>query len=113
MLRSVVRRLTSAGLLLLLGAGGGGLPVLDATLFHSLGGRSEPVRAHFEATSGCHADGCALRSTAQESRVAPVLPATGLVVPAPETEATPPALQPGSLASQILPHLSRAPPATA
>jgi len=113
MLRSLLRRLAATGLLLLMGAGGGGLPVLDATLFHSLSERSEPFRAHYEATSGCHADGCALRSTAQESRFAPVLPATGLAVPAPETEVTPPVLQPVPLASQILRHLSRAPPAFA
>jgi hypothetical protein len=113
MLRSGLRRLAAAGLLLLMGAGGGGLPVLDATLFHSLTGRSEPFRAHFEATSGCHADGCALRSTAQESRFAPLLPATGLAVRAPEREASGPAYQPVSLASQPLPHLSRAPPAIA
>lgn len=110
MLRSVVRRLVATGLLLLLGAGGGGLPVLDATLFHSLSERIEPFRAHYEATSGCHADGCALRSTAQGSRFTATLPPTGLATHLPERLVIRPALQPVLVAAQPLRHFSRAPP---
>jgi len=110
MVGSLVRRLVAAGLLLLLGAGGGGLPVLDATLFHSLTGRTEPFRAHYEATSGCHADGCALRSTAQGSRFTAALPSTGLAIAVPERQAIRPAPQPLLIAAQPLRHFSRAPP---
>jgi hypothetical protein len=64
MFRSLLTRLFSATLILLISGGGGGLPVVDGLVFHSRDGAPETVRSHYEANAGCHADGCAIRSTA-------------------------------------------------
>jgi len=73
MLRTWVTRLVSAFSVMLIGMGGGSLPVLDGVLFHFRGPATDTPGAHFEATSACHADGCAVRSTAQQVRLAPAI----------------------------------------
>ncbi len=110
MKQSRVRRLISALLVLVIGAGGGGLPNLDSLLYHALGRQTEAQVPHYEANSGCHADRCTVRSTAHESRFAPVVPETGDFLPAPERAVVfpLPAFEPaGSSTSQPF---SRAPP---
>src|SRR2546428_3241222 len=78
----MLRGLFSALFILLFAGGGAGLPFFDGVLFH---GRSqnEVPRSHFETTSGCHADGCTVLSTAQQERHAPVLDPVARVVSAP------------------------------
>ena len=80
MRRSWTSRLVSALSIALIAAGGGSLPVLDGLLFHGRG-TPETSRAHFEAGSGCHADGCGIRSTAQHVRLAPSVGTPGQLAP--------------------------------
>lgn len=69
MVASLVRRLVSAALLFVVGAGGGGLPIVDGIFFHGPDRLAEAFRPHYEASSAsCHGDGCSFRSLAQ-SRV--------------------------------------------
>jgi hypothetical protein len=74
MIRALLRRVFSVVLIVLASGGGGGLPVLDGLLFHSRDHGADAQRPHYEATSGCHADRCAIRSTAHESRFLASLP---------------------------------------
>lgn len=83
----MLRSLFSASLILLFISGGGGLPLLDGLIFHSRARGTEVLRPHLEGTSGCHADGCTVRSTAQQARFAPVLNPVAKIVSAPETSA--------------------------
>ena len=108
MLRAALRRLCSTALMLVVAGGGGGLPLIDGLFYHS--NDQDGLRAHYESASGCHADRCALRSTAHESRGLPVLlpPVQALIVPP-----SPLALrQTEPLGSRLLSGrpLSRAPP---
>ena len=110
MRKGLVRRLVSALLLALVAAGGGRLSTVDALVFHEVPADTEGFRSHFEAFSGCHEDGCSMRSTAHESRpgpslAAPAIHATPLeaVVAAPPVPDVPPLFASSS-------HLSRAPP---
>jgi len=80
MRRSWTSRLVAALSIALIGAGGGSLPVLDGLLFHGRG-TPETSGAHFEAGSGCHADGCAIRSTAQHVRLVPAVGAPSQLTP--------------------------------
>lgn len=85
MLRALVfPRLVSAALIVMISSGGGGLPVLDGLIFHTRGRAAEALRPHYEATGGCHADGCAIRSTAHLARCTPSLGTAGLVISPPE-----------------------------
>src|SRR5258706_6880767 len=59
MRRHWANRLLAFLLIVMITGGGGGLPVLDALIYHSRGSAPEDWRAHYEANSGCHADGCA------------------------------------------------------
>ena len=94
----------------MIGIGGGSLPVVDVVLFHSRGSVEENAQAHFEATSGCHADGCAIRSTAQQARFAPAVGSSDRLVSSPGFLAAPVILEaPFSNAPSGQP-LSRAPP---
>jgi hypothetical protein len=68
----MLRGLCSAFLILCFTGGGGGLPLLDGVIFHSRDQGTEILRPHFEASSACHADGCTVRSIAQQARYAPV-----------------------------------------
>jgi hypothetical protein len=113
MVRSLVRRALSAVLMLLVSGGGGGLPVLDAALFHGFGPGPDEPRPHYEATSGCHTDRCTVRSLAYDLRCTPDLPtpppvAVVSVVP---LERRLPSASPRPAAP--LPTLSRAPPVAA
>ncbi|HEV8358485.1 MAG TPA: hypothetical protein VGQ17_17155 [Gemmatimonadales bacterium] len=110
MLRTLARGLLSASLIGLIGGGGGGLASVDALLFHATGRGVEALRPHYEATSGCHADRCAVLSTASESRSVPSVPGAGLSVDPPRDHGAPPprAALHGLV---LLPHyFSRAPP---
>ncbi|HTL04998.1 MAG TPA: hypothetical protein VL241_04580 [Gemmatimonadales bacterium] len=110
MQHSRLARLVSALSIALIGMGGGSLPVLDGLLFHSRGLAAEASVAHFEASSGCHADGCAIKSTAQHVRLAPALGTPGQVLPV--GFVTPPARS-AAVALSRAPSgqpLSRAPP---
>lgn len=110
MIRSLVRRALSAALMLLVSGGGGGLPLLDAALFHGFGPGPDEPRPHYEATSGCHTDRCAVRSLAFDLRFTPELPALPQAVALPpfarDSRPTAPTPRPAA----ALPTLSRAPP---
>ena len=69
----LVRKVLASLLLLVLTAGGGGMPAVDALLFHRSAQDAGTFRPHFEATSACHADGCSARSLASQNRLAPEL----------------------------------------
>src|ERR1041385_236894 len=71
MARAMVRRLLAGALIFMISAGGSGLPVLDALIYHSRGPTPHDWQTHYEANGGCHADGCAIKSTAQHARFAP------------------------------------------
>lgn len=111
MFKALARGLVSACLIVLLNSGGGGLSLIDGLIFHSLGRGSEAGLAHFESSSGCHADGCAVRSTAQHTPLALALRADARVSSTPKTRF----FLPPFPAQQVEPRsgepLSRAPPA--
>jgi hypothetical protein len=110
MLRTLARGLLSASLIGLVGGGGGGLPALDVLLYHRSFGAAEAARPHYEATSGCHADRCAIFSTASQSRSVLGVPVAG-VSAAPSGEAAPLPTRAALHASVPPPHyFSRAPP---
>jgi hypothetical protein len=110
MRKGLVCRLLSAVLLALVAAGGGRLSTVDALVFHE--GPADPggFRAHFEASSGCHEDGCSMRSTAHESRLTPLLATPSLSVALPESAAPSFAPRGETTAFRSPSHLSRAPP---
>jgi hypothetical protein len=113
MAKGLVRRLLSAVLLALVAAGGGRLSTVDALVFHEGSAEADGFRSHFEASSGCHQDGCSMRSTAHESRPGPSLAAPAIHAALPETVGAAPPVP------DVLPrlasssHLSRAPPFSA
>ena len=84
MVRTLFSRLASAVLIVSVSSGGGGLPVLDGLIFHTRGQAADALRPHYEATGGCHADGCAIRSTAHQTRFTAGLRPVGPVSAAPE-----------------------------
>jgi hypothetical protein len=65
MVRTLVRRLVATVLLGAVAVGGGGMPVLDALVFHGPSRVAEAFRPHYEASSTCHGDGCSVRALAQ------------------------------------------------
>jgi hypothetical protein len=110
MVRESFRRLFSALLLALVAAGGGRLSTVDALVFHEGSVEADGFRSHFEASSGCHEDGCSMRSTAHESRPGPSLAAPAIHAASPESvgcAAPIPDVPPLFTSSS---HLSRAPP---
>ena len=110
MLRAFAGRLISACLVLFCIAGGGGLPLLDGLLFHELNQATDSTRSHYESTAACHADGCAVRSTAQPARFAPAFGTERLVSSSPDTRSFVPHF-PARLAESLPGRpLSRAPP---
>ena len=110
MRKGLAGRLVSAILLALVSAGGGRLSTVDALVFHEVTAEADGFGAHFEESSGCHEDGCSVRSTAHESRPGPSLAAPAIHASPPETvSAVPPVPDvPPFFASSS--HLSRAPP---
>ena len=110
MLRGPLFRLLALPLIALILSGGGGFPVLDGVIFHSQDRGPDSLRPHYEATSGCHADVCAVRSTAHLARLIPTVPAALELLFTPE-HAGPGLRAPVLLASPLTgqPH-SRAPP---
>jgi hypothetical protein len=110
MIWTVVRRVLSGLFLLLVAGGGGRLATADALLFHDTPDESQPIGAHFEASSGCHDDGCSVRSTATESRSAPHF-ATPVVRAADSGQSGTLPLHAAPPRPALYPsHLSRAPP---
>jgi hypothetical protein len=108
--RTLARALVSATLIAVIGGGGGGLPALDALLYHRSGDAAEALRPHYEATSGCHVDRCLIRSPAQETRYLPApLPAKLVSLPPEDTASRPSS---DSVRPRLLSHPrhSRAPP---
>jgi hypothetical protein len=110
MARAMVRRLLAGALIFMISAGGSGLPVLDALIYHSRGPTPQDWQTHYEANGGCHADGCAIKSTAQHARFA-----TGIGTPsefAPSIGEAPAPLAPLAALSNAPfgQPLSRAPP---
>ncbi|MGQ0702834.1 MAG: hypothetical protein ACT4PM_06845 [Gemmatimonadales bacterium] len=83
MARTPITRLLSAAFIVLMSGGGGDLPALDGLLFHIRERVSVSLPAHFESSSACHGDQCAIRSTAAQTRLAslPPAPAEALVEP--------------------------------
>jgi hypothetical protein len=110
MVRELFRRLFSALLLALVAVGGGRLSTVDALVFHEGSAETDGFQSHFEASSGCHEDGCSMRSTAHESRPGPSLAAPAIHAALPESVGAAPPVPdvPPRLASSS--HLSRAPP---
>jgi len=113
MARAFLRRLLAIALIFMISAGGGGLPVLDGLIYHSRGATPQDWQTHYEASSGCHADGCAIRSTAQQARFTAVIESRGLVVLAPESW-MPERVHPAPFSNSPFGQpLSRAPPVAA
>jgi hypothetical protein len=110
MLRDWLSRVVSAGSIVLIGIGGGSLPVLDVVLFHGREPVPESSGAHYEATSGCHADVCAIRSTAQQVRFAPTLGTPERLVLGPTYTVAVPMLPAPVAKAPSGPPLSRSPP---
>src|ERR1051325_606739 len=110
MFRTRARWVLSVSLIATVGGGGGGLPALDAVLYHGSGDAAEAVRPHYEATSGCHIDRCQIRSPAQETRYLPALLPAKLGSLPPEDTASRPSSD--SVRPRLLlhPRHSRAPP---
>jgi len=110
MVRSLLRRVVSAALLLVVGAGGGSLPILDGLFFHGPDRLAEAFLPHYEASSSsCHADGCSVRSLAQSRVLGEAQPAPIVVAPFERgVEFEPDARRSGAQVS--LAYLSRAPP---
>lgn len=109
MVRDLFRRLASLFLFALVAVGGGSMPVVDALAFHETTGASD-FTAHFEASSGCHADGCSVRTVSNASRfVADLVPTAPVGAPVEFSAPLAPALV---ATSAITPstYLSRAPP---
>lgn len=110
MARSLFRLLACAILVFVIGAGGGGLPILDGLFFHGPDRLAESHRPHYEASSAfCHADGCSVHSLAQSRVVGEGTAAPPGIVPFPGVvafeQATPMAGVQVSFS-----YLSRAPP---
>src|SRR6185436_4961533 len=84
MLGLLVRRVVSLFLLAIVAVGGGRLPTIDALVFHDSVEGSGSLGSHFEAGSGCHEDGCSVRSVAHESRLPPLLATPALDIAPPE-----------------------------
>jgi hypothetical protein len=109
----MLRRLLSGILLALVAAGGGRLSTVDVLVFHEGSVEADGFRSHFEASSGCHQDGCSMRSTAHESRPGPSLAAPAIQAAPPESVgcvAPVPDVPPLFTSSS---YLSRAPPVPA
>ena len=83
MARGLISRLFSAPLVAIILSGGGGLPVLDGLIFHTRERAVEANAPHYEGTSGHHADGCAVRSTAHQARFTATIAPSLEVVAAP------------------------------
>lgn len=110
MRRTLLSRLFSATLILLISGGGGGLPVVDGLIFHSRDRAAEALHPHFEANGGCHSDGCAIRSTAHHTRYAAAIAAVGPLVLVPQFRPTQPSVAAPRADSLPGQPLSRAPP---
>ena|SRR5262245_37012741 len=110
MVRAWIRRLLAIALILTISAGGSGLPVLDALIYHSRGATVPDLQAHYEANGGCHADGCTIKSTAQHARFAPGIGAPSEFAPSIDEAPAPLALPVALSNAPFGQPLSRAPP---
>lgn len=109
MVRAPVRRVVALALALVVGAGGGRMPSLDALVAHGPSRLVESHQAHYETASDCHGDACSIGSDVQPrvlGHMPPRAPAAGPFEPA----------KPASLdesaprSAPYLSYLSRAPP---
>ena len=109
MVRELVRRVVALALALVVGAGGGRMPSLDALVAHGPSRLVESLQSHYETASDCHGDACSIGSDVQPrilGHLPPRAPAAGLVEqakPAPLEESAP-------QSTLSLSYLSRAPP---
>ena len=65
MVQAAIRRSLASVMLCVIAFGGGGMPALDALVFHGPTRLVESLHSHYEASSSCHSDGCSIRSDAQ------------------------------------------------
>jgi hypothetical protein len=84
--------------------------MVDALVFHEAVANPETFRGHFEASSGCHDDGCSVRSIAHETRLSPSLGTPALKFAAPDDQVLPPLFTAPPPAPATTSQLSRAPP---
>ena len=106
----LVSRLLSAIFILLMSGGGGDLPALDGLFFHSRDVVPATVASHVEVAGSCHADQCAIRSTAQHPRLTSIVTGSAIEWTEPDrVVATPVRLELRSGPSLCQP-FSRAPP---
>ena len=110
MVRAPLGRLISACLIVLFTSGGGRLPLVDGLIFHSRDRGTETSGSHFESSSACHADGCAIHSTAHATRFAPALLLNAWRSLSPETRYSEPSFPAPLAESRPGRPLSRAPP---
>lgn len=110
MARALIRRLLAVSLIFMISAGGSGLPVLDAVIYHSRGSAAQDWQTHYEANGGCHADGCAIKSTAQHARFAPGIGTPSELAPSVDVAPAPLALPVALSNAPFGQPLSRAPP---
>jgi hypothetical protein len=107
---SLVRRLLASAMLFVVAVGGGGMPTLDALVFHGPSRLAGSLRTHYEASSSCHSDGCSIRSDASPRVLGDAPPQAPAVVAVEQLDPVPFGESiPGSSIS--LRYLSRAPPA--
>ena len=109
MISGLVRRLLASAMLFVVAVGGGGMPALDALVFHGPTRLSESFRSHYEASGACHNDGCSIRSDVQPSVSGTVPPRAPSVLVTSDV-ALVPFGEPISSSTVILRYLSRAPP---
>jgi hypothetical protein len=112
MARSLVQRLVASAMLFVVAVGGGGMPALDALVFHGPSRLIESFRSHYEASGSCHSDACSIRSDVQPG-VSGGLPPTAPAVVAVEQLAPAPFGESVSSTAITLRYLSRAPPVAA
>jgi hypothetical protein len=109
MVTSLVRRLLASAMLFVVAVGGGGMPALDALVFHGPSRLVGSLRTHYEAASSCHGDGCSIRSDVSPRVLGDLPPQAPAIVPVKQVE---PTLVGKTVPSSTisLRYLSRAPP---
>jgi hypothetical protein len=112
MVRGLVRRSLALAMLFVVAVGGGGMPALDALVFHGPTRVMESFRSHYESSGSCHSDGCSIRSDVQPGVAGSLPPCAPAVVAVAQLQLAPigESLS-GSISS--LRYLSRAPPVAA
>ena len=112
MVWSLVCRLLASAMLCVVAVGGGGMPVLDALVFHGPSRLVESFRPHYETSSSCHGDGCSIRSDASPRVLGDSAPQAPAIVTVEQLEPIPVGESVHS-STISLRYLSRAPPVSA